>query len=43
MVAKKKRYGCYGTNMMKMRRKSFFENGFELLGWEIGQNDVKKS
>ena len=29
--------------MQKMRRKSFFETGFELLGWEIGRNDVKKN
>jgi len=38
-----KSYGCYGTNMQKMRRKNFFETRFELLGWEIGKNDSKKN
>ena len=31
-----KTYGCYGANLHKMRRKSFFETRFELFGWEIG-------
>ena len=26
-----------------MRRKSFFETRFELLGWEIGKNDGQKN
>ena len=29
--------------MQKMRRKSFFETRFELLGWEIGKNDGQKN
>ena len=29
--------------MQKMKRKSFFETRFELLGWEIGKNDGQKN
>ena len=29
--------------MQKMMRKGFFDNRFELLGWEIGGNDGKKN
>ena len=43
VVAREKTYGCYGTNMQKMRRKNFFETRFELFGCEMGQKDVKKN
>jgi len=41
VVAREKTYGCYGTNMQNVRRKSFFDTIFDLLGWEIGGNDGK--
>ena len=42
VVAREKTYGCYETNMQKMRRKSFFYTRFELFGWLIGKNDGQK-
>ena len=43
VVAREKTCGCYGTNMQKIWRKSFFDTRLELLGWEIGENDGKKT
>ena len=43
VVAREKTCGCYGTNMQKIWRKSFFDTRLELLGWEIGENDGKKN
>ena len=37
----RKTYGCYGANMLKMRRKNWFDTRFELFGSEIGRNSGK--
>ena len=36
-----KKYGCYGANKQKMRRKNLFDTRFELLGSEMGKYDEK--